>query len=111
MPTRRNFIGTAMAIAALTAAGRRAQAAPGAPTPTPTKTPAPASTSPSPLAVALAHSLQRGLPEAHLSAAMTAKIAKDINDNFAISVAFRKISTLALPPPDFIFVASGADRP
>ena len=42
---------------------------------------------------------------------MTAKIAKDINDNFAISVAFRKISTLALPPPDFIFVASGADRP
>jgi len=102
MPTRRNFIGTAMAIAALTAAGRRAQAAPGAPTPTPTKTPAPASTS---------HSLQRGLPEAHLSAAMTAKIAKDINDNFAISVAFRKISTLALPPPDFIFVASGADRP
>jgi hypothetical protein len=110
MPTRRNFIGTAMAIAALTAAGRRAEAAPGAPTPTPTKTPAP-SASPSPLAVELAHSLQRGLPEAHLSAAMTAKIAKDINDNFAISVAFRKSSTVALPPPDFVFVASAADRP
>jgi hypothetical protein len=71
----------------------------------------PASTSPSPLAIELARSLQRGLPNAHLSAAMTAKIAKDINDNLFIANAFRKLRSVALPPPDFVFVASAADRP
>jgi hypothetical protein len=42
---------------------------------------------------------------------MTAKIAKDINDNLFIANAFRKLRSVALPPPDFVFVASAADRP
>jgi len=59
----------------------------------------------------LARSLQRGLPKARLSDAATQLIAKDIEGNLAIAAAFRGRSTAGLPPPDFVFTASSADRP
>lgn len=112
MPTRRKFIGTAAVLAAAIAGHQQsAQAAGASATPSPPKTPAPSPTAPSPLAVELARWLGRTLPEAHLGAVMTAKIAKDINDNLFVSGALRKSRSNALPPPDFVFVAAVADRP
>lgn len=117
MPTRRSFIGSAGAIVAAIAGRGAAYAAANPPAPSPSKRPAPpknaapAPASPAPLAVELARSLQHDLPGAHLSTAMTAKIAKDINDNLFISGALRKNRSNALPPPDFVFVASALDRP
>ncbi|MDQ6781808.1 MAG: hypothetical protein M3Z37_11735, partial [Candidatus Eremiobacteraeota bacterium] len=68
--------------------------------PPPAKQPGPA-----PLAQALAASLQRDLPAAHLSKQLTEKIATDVNDNLTINKAFRNQKQRDLPPPDFIFSA------
>lgn len=79
MTTRRSFIAGAVAVAGV--AGVAAA----------TTIPVPAeAATPSTLARDLALSLQRSLPGAKLSDAMVAKIAADIEDNFAIATTFRK---------------------
>lgn len=111
MPSRRVFLTkAAVAAAAITtsiAAANPSRAAQPSPAPLPSPAPHPtASPGPSALALALAKSLQKDLPRAHLSDSMTQKIAGDINDNFAINKTFRNKKKRQLPPPDFIFSAA-----
>lgn len=109
MLPRKTFLGSAL-VAALLAFVRRdpaaAATASASPSPAPTSTPAP-----SPLARALAASLQRDLPKAEISDALAEKIAGDIESNFDIDKTFRTRSNKNLPPPDFVFSATGAERP
>ena len=94
MTTRRKFIAQAAAgvavatVATTTAVPTPAQAAP-----------------PSSLALELARSLQRSLPAAKLSDALVAKIAGDIQDNFAIATTFRKTRLKNWDEPDCAFSA------
>jgi hypothetical protein len=112
MPTRKTFLAAATAVTASAATLRAAPAQAGAaPTPAPTSSAQAHAAKPSLLATERARSLQRGLPKAHLTDATTQLIAKDIDDNFAIADTFRGRSTAGLPPPDFVFTASDADRP
>ena len=113
MSTRRAFLGAAAAGAAAVALNRdgvaRAASAGPSPVPKPSATPGP--TRPSKLARTLAASIQNELPKAHLSDAMTEKIASDIQDNLAIGNAFRARPNADLPPPDFVFSAVEDSRP
>jgi hypothetical protein len=113
MPTRKVFLAAAMAAAAAAAGPLSSGTAHAAakPAPTPKPTPSPGPTKPSALARELARSLQHDLPKAHLSDAMTERIASDIQDNFAIGKAFRKRKNPNLPPPDFVFAADEENRP
>jgi hypothetical protein len=115
MSTRRAFLGVAAAGAAAAAVAldrdRVAQAATAGPSPTPKPSASPGPTRPSKLARELARSIQAELPKAHLSDAMTEKIAADIQDNFAIGNAFRAHPNPELPPPDFVFSALEDSRP
>jgi hypothetical protein len=113
MPTRKVFLAAAMAAAAAAAGPLSSDTAHAAakPAPTPRPTPTPGPTKPSTLARELARSLQRDLPKAHLSDAMTERIASDIQDNFAIGKAFRNRNNPNLPPPDFVFAADEESRP
>lgn len=70
------------------------------PVPTPKPTPAPSA-----LANGLARSLQRELKAAHLSDELTAKIAGDIQSNFDIAKAFRKVRLRNADEPDTVFFA------
>ncbi len=117
MVTRRIFISAAAAVASLASCMPRVLASRSsaglAPAPNRRPTPAPTSTptKPSPLATKLAQALQRDLPQAHLSDAMTEKIASDIQDTLVIGASFRKRSNERLPAPDFVFAAANQDRP
>jgi hypothetical protein len=114
MSTRKAFLATAVAAAAASSglAGRgTARAATPKPSPTPTPAASTGPTKPSKLARELAQSLQHDLPKAHLSDAMTERIASDIQDNFAIGNAFRHRKNSNLPPPDFVFAADEEIRP
>jgi hypothetical protein len=113
MPTRKVFLAAAIAAAAAASGSLSRDAAHAATSPAPTPTPAPSSgpTKPSALARELARSLQHDLPKAHLSDAMTERIASDIQDNFAIGKAFRNRKNRDLPPPDFVFAADDENRP
>jgi len=95
--TRRKFIAQAAAgVAAATVA-------------TAASVPAPAkAAAPSTLALELARSLQRSLPAAKLSDALVAKIAGDIQDNFAIATTFRKATLKNWDEPDCAFSADPA---
>jgi hypothetical protein len=97
MTTRRSFIAGAAAAAGLAAAATATA-------------PAQAAT-PSTLASELARSLQRALPEAKLSDAMAAKIASDIEDNFAIATTFRKGHLRNADEPACAFAADPAGEP
>jgi len=111
MSTRRFFLSYALSAAGLlTSVSRGVARPPGGATPTPNPT-ASSATAPSPLAKELATSLQRGLPNAKLSEAITAKIASDIQDGFAINKAFTNVDNKNLPPPDFVFSADNEHRP
>src|ERR1700680_279599 len=113
MPTRKVFLAAAMAAAAAPAGPLSSDTAHAAAKPAPTSTPAPAPvpTKPSALARELARSLQHDLPKAHLSDAMTERIASDVQDSFAIGKAFRNRKNRNLPPPDFVFAADDESRP
>jgi len=113
MSSRRRFLQAATVTAAAVAAGASATALPQRAAARPTKASPPvtpvkpspqpsASPHPSPVARALAGSLQNDLPNAHLSDAMTAQIANDIQGNLAIGKAFRKRKG-TLPAPDLCF--------
>lgn len=109
MPSRRKFIASSIAAAAVTLAGRAADAKPAAtPGPTPSATPP---TEPSSLARQLARALARDLPNAKLSDATVGKIAKDIEDGFAITKGFRKRRLANADEPDFAFLAAEGERP
>lgn len=115
MPTRRAFLGAAATgVAAAAIALNRdgvARAATAGPSPAPKPSASPVPTRPSKLARTLAGSIQAELPKAHLSDAMTEKIAADIQDNLAIGNAFRARPNADLPPPDFVFSALEDNRP
>jgi hypothetical protein len=99
MTTRRSFIAGAAAVAGIAAASA-------------VSAPAPAqAATPSTLARELARSLQRNLPEARLSDAITAKIASDIEDNFAIATTFRKGHLKNGDEPACAFAADPAGEP
>lgn len=105
MPSRLAFLKNAAAVAfvaGVSSTGAALAADPKAmPSPKPTASPPP-----SVLARSLAASLQRDLPKAHLSDAMTEKIARDIDGNSTITKAFRKRSRKNLPEPVCAFSAS-----
>lgn len=102
MTTRKRFLeraAIAAAASSVLASGGPVAAAPARPP------------GPSALALALARFLQRTLPKARLSNALTEKIAEDIDGGFAVNAAFRNKSNAHLPEPDFVFVASESDAP
>ncbi len=111
MSTRRFFLSCALSAAGLLASLSQGATRPSSgPTPTPNPT-ASAPTAPTPLAKELAASLQRSLPKAKLSEAMTDKIASAIQDGFAVNKAFANVDNKNLPPPDFVFSADPEHRP
>ncbi len=108
MPTRKIFLSSTLGASALYAAVR-AQADP-APAVSPTPQSG-ATTKPTALAKELASSLQRGLPRAKLSDALTEKVAEAIQQGLSVADSFRNKKNAQLPPPDFIFTAASEDRP
>jgi hypothetical protein len=111
MSTRRFFLSCALSTAGLLAATSQGVTRPSAGA---TPTPNPVASSPTPptaLAKELAASLQRSLPKAKLSDAMTDKIASAIQDGFVVNKAFANVGNKNLPPPDFVFSADPQHRP
>ena len=95
MSTRRSFI-AAGAAAAAAAAGLAGAAAPSE---------AAAPKGPSPFALAQARYLQSKMPKAHLSDALTEKIAGDIDGYEPVAAEFRKAQLRNWDEPDFVFTA------
>src|SRR5450755_4375742 len=104
MPTRRSFLAATAGIVAvdLMAVDSATGSPSASPTPTPTPTPPPA---PSATARCLAKHLQATLKEAKLDAAITEKIAGDIDGYLDLGGAFRARALRNSDEPDTIFSA------
>ena len=95
MPTRRHFLSSAAVAAAIGLTGR-GDAAPADAAPT---------KGPSETALALARSLRKSMPKAHLSDDLVKKIAGDIDNYDSTAADFRKATLHNWDEPDFVFTA------